>query len=133
MEIKMTTRPAAAQAGSLLRASVLLDVAISGTSAAATLLTARRWDSWFGVPTGWAAGLGVFFVAWTLTCAAVARRPVPRVVAVLGAANLGYALVSVLAGAEQVWPLTGWGEAVLVAQTVGVAGIGALQLYATRR
>lgn len=118
---------------SLLRTSVLLDVALSGPSALAVLATAAWWDDWFGVPTGWAAGLGVFFVGWTAICLLVATRLLTRrAVATLGVLNLGYAAASVLAGVDRVWPLTGWGEAVLVLQTVAVTGIGAVQLAAAR-
>jgi len=70
-------------------------------------------------------------LAWALSCAlAAARAPVPLVVRLVAVLNLGYVLASILAGVDRFWPLTGPGEAVLVGQTVGVAGIAAIQLLA---
>jgi hypothetical protein len=118
----------------LLRTSLLLDVAVSAGSGLLTLVTAAWWPQWFGVPTGWAVGLGGFMLIWALGCAlAAARSPVPPVVRLVAVLNLGYVLASVLAGVDRLWPLTGTGEAVLVLQTVGVAGIAAVQLIAARR
>ncbi len=120
--------------GPTLRTGVLLDIALSGPSAALTLLTAAWWDRWFGVPTGAAAGLGVFFVLWTGICVLVLTRLLTRpVVLTMGVLNLGYAAASVLAGVEGLWSLTGPGEAVLVLQTLAVTVIGAVQLAAARR
>lgn len=130
---RMTTADAT-RAGSALRLGVLLDIALSGPSAALVLATSPWWDRWFGVPTGAAAGLGAFFVLWTGVCVLVLTRLLTRTaVATLGILNLGYALASVLAGVEGLWTLTGWGEAVLVLQTVAVTGIGVVQLTAARR
>jgi hypothetical protein len=86
-----------------------------------------------GIPTGLLIGAGLFFIVWGAGVLYLGTRPVinRRAATVVGVVNVVCAVDGVLV-AEFV-DLPTLGTVALLALSVAVAGIGALQLFAVRR
>lgn len=89
----------------------------------------------FGIPTAVLVGAGLFFVAWGAGLLFLGARPVinRRAAMAVGVVNLVCALDGALVVAFGVGDLTTLGSVLLVVLAAGVAGIGALQLFAATR
>jgi len=86
-----------------------------------------------GIPTGVLLGAGLFFVAWGAGVLYLGTRPVidRRPAMAVGIVNVVCAVDGV--AVALLTDLTTLGEIALLALSVAVAAIGALQLYAVRR
>lgn len=86
-----------------------------------------------GIPTGVLIGAGLFFIAWGAGVLYLGTRPVinRRAAAAVGIVNVVCAVDGVLVA--ELADLTTLGTVALLALSVAVAGIGALQLFAVRR
>jgi hypothetical protein len=86
-----------------------------------------------GIPTGVLIGAGLFFIVWGAAVLYLGTRP-----AINRKAAVAVGIVNVVCAADGVLvaelaDLTTLGSIALLALSVAVAGIGALQLFASRR
>jgi hypothetical protein len=86
-----------------------------------------------GIPTGVLIGAGLFFIAWGAGVLYLGTRPVinRKAAVAVGVVNVVCAADGVLVA--ELADLTTLGTVALLALSVAVAGIGALQLFASRR
>ena len=124
-----TGRPA------LLRFALRLDAVITAVNGAAYLALCWLLDGWLGVPAAFLAGVGLFLLAFAAFVGRLSARPSPNRVAVAAviAANVLWALDSVLLLAVDGFGPTVAGQVVVAMQAAGVAGLAALQYAGLRR
>ena len=86
-----------------------------------------------GIPAGVLIGAGLFFIAWGAGVLYLGTRPVinRKAAVAVGVVNVVCAADGVLVA--ELADLTTLGTVALLALSVAVAGIGALQLFASRR
>jgi hypothetical protein len=118
---------------SLLRLALRLDAVVTAANGAAYLLAAPLLGDLLGLPAGWLRGVGVFLLLFGAVVWAVAARPAPPAVGTVVAANVLWAVGSVVIAATGVGGPTAFGAAWTVLQAVVVAGFAALQAAALRR
>lgn len=133
----MTTTTAArtpTRPGSLLRTALRLDAVVTGANGAAYLAAAPLLDDVLGLPTALLRGAGAFLLAFAVAVWLVAARPRTSTVAVeaVVAANVLWAVGSVVAVATGAGSPTTVGAVWLVLQAVVVAGFAALQVTGLR-
>ena len=124
-----TGRPA------LLRFALRLDAAVTAANGVAYLGLCWLLDGWLGVPTAFLAAVGAFLLAFAAFVGRLSARPSPNRVAVSAvvAANVLWALASVLLLAVDGFGPTVAGQVVVAVQAAGVAGLAALQYAGLRR
>jgi len=119
----------------LLRFALRLDAAIIAANGVAYLALCWLLDGAFGVPAAFLAGVGAFLVAFAAFVGRLAAQPSPArgaVIAVI-AANVLWALDSVLLLAADWFSPTPAGQVVVALQAAGVAGLAGLQYAGLRR
>jgi hypothetical protein len=124
-----TGRPA------LLRFALRLDAAITAANGIAYLALCWLLDGWLGVPAAFLAAVGFSLLAFAAFVGRLSTRPSPGRVAVAAviAANVVWALDSVLLLAVDGFGPTLAGQLVVAVQAAGVAGLAALQYAGLRR
>jgi hypothetical protein len=132
------TAPAASpltRAGGLLRPALGLDAVVTGANGAAYLLAAPLLDGPLGLSPGLLRGAGAFLLVYAGAVWLVAtRRRIPgAAVEAVIAANILWALGSVVLAVVGVGSLTGLGAGWLVLQAAVVAGFAAVQVAGLRR
>ena len=119
----------------LLRFALRLDAAITAANGIAYLALFWLLDGWLGVPGGFLAAVGAFLVAFAAFVGRLAAQSSPQrgaVIAVI-AANVLWAVDSVLLLAADWFSPTAAGQVVIALQAAGVAGLAALQVASLRR
>ena len=118
-----------------LRTVLKLDAVASGANGVVYLALGAALSSTLGLPTALLWPVGAFLLAWTAGLWVLATRPaVSRPLAwVVVGANLLWAVDSVVLLAAGWYPVTVWGELVVAAQAVAVAGFAVLQYLGLRR
>jgi hypothetical protein len=124
-----TGRPA------LLRFALRLDAAVTAANGVAYLGLCWLLDGWLGVPAAFLAAAGAFLLAFAAFVGRLATRRSPSRLAVgaVIAANVVWALDSVLLLAVDGFGPTVAGQVVVAVQAAGVAGLAALQYAGLRR
>jgi len=119
----------------LLRFALRLDAAITAANGVAYLALCWLLDGWLGVPTAFLAAVGAFLLAFAAFVGRLSARPSPNRVAVSAviAANVLWALDSVLLLAVDGFGPTVAGQVVVAVQAAGVSGLAALQYAGLRR
>ena len=115
--------------GGLLRFALLLDGVATGANGVIYLAGAPLLDGWLGLPTEMLMAVGAFLIAYAALVLRLATRPaMPRVavVAVI-AANVLWAVDSLIALALDWFTPTTVGQVLIAVQAVLVAGLAALQ------
>ena len=130
--ITATTHPADA---TLLRLALKLDAGITAVNGIAYVAGFALLDGWLGVPAGFIAGIGAFLLVFAAFVGRLAAREQPNRAAVIGviAANVLWALDSVLLLAADGFEPTLAGQIAIAVQAAGVAGLAALQYAGLRR
>lgn len=118
----------------LLRFAMRLDAGLVGLLGIPFLALAGQLDALTGVPRAWHLGLGVFFLIYGAVFYPLAGRANvrPGGVAIV-VANALFTVLFLGLAAAGVWPLTGWGYALLIGGGVYTAVIGAVQYAGLRR
>ena len=119
----------------LLRFALRLDSAVSAANGVAYLALFWLLDGWLGVPGGFIAAVGAFFVAYAAFVGRLSAQASPHrgaVIAVI-AGNALWALDSALMLATDWFSPTTAGQVVIALQAAGVAGLAALQYAGLRR
>ena len=129
------TALSAAGRPALLRFALRLDAAITAANGVAYLALFWLLDGWLGVPAAFLAAVGAFLLAFAAFVGRLSTRPSPGRLAVTAviAANVLWALDSVLLLVVDGFGPTLAGQLVVAAQAVGVAGLAALQYAGLRR
>ncbi|MFC0030139.1 hypothetical protein ACFFMM_11475 [Micromonospora chaiyaphumensis] len=119
----------------LLRFALKQDAIGSGANGVVYLVAAAIFGRLFGLPAGLLYPVGAFLVAFAAALLVLASRPtVSRTsVAVVIAVNIAWVAASVELLVAGWFPLTTLGVALVIAQTVVVAGFAALQITGLRR
>jgi hypothetical protein len=115
--------------GGLLRFALMLDGVATGANGVIYLAGAPLLDGWLGLPTEMLMAVGAFLIAYAALVLRLATRPaMPRVavVAVI-AANVLWAVDSLIALALDWFTPTTVGQVLIAVQAVLVAGLAALQ------
>jgi hypothetical protein len=115
--------------GGLLRFALMLDGVATGANGVIYLAGAPLLDGWLGLPTEMLMAVGAFLIAYAALVLRLATRPaMPRVavVAVI-AANVLWAVDSLIALALDWFTSTTVGQVLIAVQAVLVAGLAALQ------
>jgi hypothetical protein len=115
--------------GGLLRFALMLDGVATGANGVIYLAGAPLLDGWLGLPTEMLMAVGAFLIAYAALVLRLATRPaMPRVavVAVI-AANVLWAVDSLIALALDWFTPTTVGQILIAVQAVLVAGLAALQ------
>ncbi len=115
--------------GGLLRFALTLDGVATGANGVLYLAGAPLLDGWLGLPTEMLMAVGAFLIAYAALVLRLATRPaMPRVavVAVI-AANVLWAVDSLIALALDWFTPTPVGQVLIAVQAVLVAGLAALQ------
>ena len=115
--------------GGLLRFALTLDGVATGANGVLYLAGAPLLDGWLGLPTEMLMAVGAFLIAYAALVLRLATRPaMPRaaVVAVI-AANVLWAVDSLIALALDWFTPTTAGQVLIAVQAVLVAGLAALQ------
>jgi len=115
--------------GGLLRFALTLDGVATGANGVLYLAGAPLLDGWLGLPTEMLMAVGAFLIAYAALVLRLATRPaMPRVavVAVI-AANVLWAVDSLIALALDWFTPTTVGQVLIAVQAVLVAGLAALQ------
>ena len=115
--------------GGLLRFALTLDGVATGANGVLYLAGAPLLDGWLGLPTEMLMAVGAFLIAYAALVLRLATRPaMPRVavVAVI-AANVLWAVVSLIALTLDWFSPTTVGQILIAVQAVLVAGLAALQ------
>ena len=99
----------------------------------ACLLAAPLLGDLLGLPAGWLRGVGVFLLLFGAVVWAVAVRPTPPAVGTVVAANVLWAVGSVVVALTGVGGPTVVGAAWIVLQAVVVAAFAGLQVAGLRR
>ncbi|SDL78463.1 hypothetical protein SAMN05660642_00801 [Geodermatophilus siccatus] len=118
---------------SLLRLALRLDAAVTAANGAAYLLAAPLLGDLLGLPAGWLRGVGVFLLLIGAVVCAVAARPTPPAVGTVVAANVLWAVGSLVVAGTGVGGPTAVGAAWTVLQAVVVAAFAGLQVAGLRR
>ena len=119
----------------LLREAVLLDGFATLPSGVLLTALAGVLDEPFGIPTGVLLGAGLFFVAWGALVLFLGFRPVVnrRATIAVGIVNIVCAVDGFVVELAGVGELTTLGSVLLVALSVVVLALGALQVFAATR
>jgi hypothetical protein len=119
-----------APAGGLLRAALKLDALVTGANAVAYLALAGPLADLLGVPAGALRAIGAFLAVFAAAVWVVGARPEPSPAAVraIVAANVAWAVGSLVAFAADAWSPTTAGAVWIVLQAVTVALFAALQV-----
>lgn len=119
----------------LLREAVLLDGFATLPSGVLLTALAGVLAEPFGIPTGVLLGAGLFFVAWGALVLWLGFRPVVnrRATIAVGVVNVVCAVDGLIVELAGVGELTTLGSVLLVALSVVVLALGALQLFAATR
>ena len=115
--------------GGLLRFALTLDGVATGANGVLYLAGAPLLDGWLGLPTEMLMAVGAFLIVYAALVLRLATRPsMPRaaVVAVI-AANLLWAVDSLIALTADWFTPTTVGQVLIAVQAVLVAGLAALQ------
>lgn len=128
------TAPATVATDGLLRFAMRLDAVLVGVTGVPFVAAAGWLSALTGIPVAVEYGLGVFFLAYGVVVYLLAglARVRPGGIATIAANALCTAgfTAAVFAG---VWPLTGWGVALLLGGAAYTAVIGAVQYVGLRR
>jgi len=131
------TRAAAETAASdgLLRFALKTDAAMTAANGLAYLAGFALLDGWLGVPAALLAGVGAFLLAFAVFVGRVAMQPEISRLAAGGivAANLLWAVDSVILLLVDGFSPTLAGQIVIAVQAAGVAGLAGLQYAGLRR
>jgi hypothetical protein len=129
-----TTATAVPSRTPLLATSVKLDAAMSG-SAGALLVAGAAWlDGPTGIETGWLVGIGLFFLAYAATLAAIVRAgSPPSLVRLVVLGNAAWVVLSVVALLADWLTPTTTGSVLIGLQAAAVALVAELQWLALRR
>ena len=117
-----------------LRTALKIDALVCATVGLGTAAGAAALDGVLGIPAGWLFAIGLLLVAcggalaWMSTSATPASYGRAAV-----AANLIWAVVSVVVLVAGWWPLTAAGVAVVIAQAVVVVALADLEYVGVRR
>jgi hypothetical protein len=119
----------------LLRFALKTDAAMTAANGLAYLAGFALLDGWLGVPSALPAGVGAFLLAFAVFVGYVATRPEISRVAAGGivAANVVWAVDSVILLLVDGFTPTLAGQIVIAVQAAGVAGLAALQYAGLRR
>ena len=119
----------------LLRLALKLDAGVTALNGVAYLAGFALLDGALGVPSGLLIGVGAFLLAFAAFVARLAMSETPNRAAVIGviAANVVWAIDSVLLLAADGFTPTLAGQVVIAVQAAGVAGLAALQYAGLRR
>jgi hypothetical protein len=117
----------------LLRAALKIDGFATLPSGVLLAALAGVLAAPLGIPTGVLIGAGLFFIAWGAGVLYLGTRPVinRKAAVAVGVVNVVCAADGVLVA--ELADLPTLGTVALLALSVAVAGIGALQLFASRR
>jgi len=129
----MTTTITTSRDG-LLRYAMRLDAVAVGITGIPFVAAASWLSSVTGVPTAVELGLGIFFLGYGVGVYWLAGRENvrPGGVATI-AANALFTIGFVGAEMSGIWPLTGWGVALLLGGALYTAAIGTVQYLGLRR
>ncbi|MEN4476828.1 hypothetical protein [Mycolicibacterium cosmeticum] len=130
----MTVITTATRSGSgLLRYAMRLDAVLVGITGIPFVAAPGRLASLTGMPTGVELGLGIFFLAYgpTVYWLAGRERVRPGAIATI-TANALFTVGFVAAEVAGIWPLTGWGVALLLGGALYTAVIGSVQYAGLR-
>jgi hypothetical protein len=118
-----------------LRTALLLDAGMSGASGVALVAAPQAIGQATALPPGLLLGAGLFFLPYAALLAWLATRPaVPRrLVGLLAAGNLLWAVACAVMPLLGLVAPNGWGIAFLAAQAVAVAVFAQLYVMAMRR
>jgi hypothetical protein len=122
-----------APTSTLLREAIKFDGFVTLPSGVLVAALAGVLAGPLGIPTGVLIGAGVFFVVWGAGVLHLGTRPVidRRAAVAVGVVNVVCAVDGV--AVAFIADLTTLGTIALLALSVAVAGIGAVQLFAARR
>lgn len=129
------TLTAPATTPKLLREAVLLDGFATLPSGVLLTALAGVLDEPLGIPAGVLLGAGLFFVAWGALVLFLGFRPVVnrRATIAVGIVNVVCAVDGLIVELAGVGELTTLGSVLLVALSVVVLALGALQVFAATR
>lgn len=118
----------------LLRFAMRLDAVLVGVLGVPFVALAAQLESLTGISRAFDLGLGVFFVCYGVVFYILAGRENvrPGGIAIIAANALFTVFFLGLAVAE-LWPLTGWGYALLIGGALYTAVIGSVQYAGLRR
>ncbi|MCT7657256.1 hypothetical protein [Mycobacterium deserti] len=127
------TAPTTATSG-LLRYAMRLDAVLVGITGIPFVAAAGWLSSHTGIPVAMYYALGVFFLVYGVVVYWLAglERVRPGGIATI-AANAAFTVFFVAEAVVGIWPLTGWGVALLLGGALYTAVIGAVQYIGLRR
>jgi hypothetical protein len=129
-----TTAAAASPSSSLLVTAVKLDAAMSGAAGALLVAGGAFLDGTTGIPAGWLVGIGLFFLAYAATLAAIVRAgSPPGLVRLVVLGNAAWVVLSVVALLADWLTPTTTGSVLIGLQAAAVALVAELQWLALRR
>jgi hypothetical protein len=128
------TTPATGAGDNLLRFAMRLDAVAVGITGVPFVAAAGWLSSATGIPVAVEYGLGVFFLAYGVGVYWLAglHNVRPGAIATI-AANALFTVGFVGAEVAGIWPLTGWGVALLLGGAAYTAAIGTVQYIGLRR
>lgn len=127
------TSPTTSRSG-LLRFAMRLDAVLVGLTGIPFVAAGSWLASLTGIPAAMIYGLGVFFGVYGVGVYWLAGRPNPRPGGIATiAANAAFTVFFAAEAILGVWPLTGWGVAILLGGALYTAVIGAVQYLGLRR
>jgi len=117
-----------------LRRALKIDALVCATVGLVTAGGAAALDGVLGIPAGWLFGIGVLLVGCgaALAWMSASATPAPFGRAAV-AANLVWAVASVIVIVAGWWPLTTAGVAVVIAQAVAVVALADLEYVGLRK
>ncbi len=135
MTATIATSNTATATPKLLREAVLLDGFATLPTGVLLAALAGVLDEPFGIPTGVLLGAGLFFVAWGAAVLFLGFRPVinRRATIAVGIVNMVCAVDGFIVELAGVGEMTTLGSVLLVALSVVVLALGALQVFAATR
>ncbi|MBB4908149.1 hypothetical protein [Actinophytocola algeriensis] len=135
MTATITTPATTTATPKLLREAVLLDGFATLPSGVLLAALAGVLTEPFGIPAGVLLGAGLFFVAWGAAVLFLGFRPVVnrRATIAVGIVNMVCAVDGLIVQLAGIGELTTLGSVVLVALSVVVLALGALQVFAATR
>ena len=129
-----TTTPATGSRDGLLRYAMRLDAVLVGITGIPFVVAAGWLSSLTGVPVAVEYGLGVFFLVYGVGVYWLAGRDRARPGGIATIAmNAMFTVGFVAAEVSGIWPLTGWGVALLLGGAAYTAVIGTVQYVGLRR
>lgn len=129
-----TTTPATGSRDGLLRYAMRLDAVLVGITGIPFVVAAGWLSSLTGVPVAVEYGLGVFFLVYGVGVYWLAGRDRVRPGGIATIAmNAMFTVGFVAAEVSGIWPLTGWGVALLLGGAAYTAVIGTVQYVGLRR